>query len=244
MGQSKVLCIAVITGLSYLSLFLLKCLSVFHAAVAASAHCCATEIHESHCVTLEWQVGKVINILTQWWPALSVIKCHLQEKCRCFRQEKGESCHTVCAFDEAAKINLQFLQLKARAKNKEHLRLRWTQDICSPHFLLHVSEMNHFTLERQNQISVYVRKENSLYSVIILLQYAGCGSHFLLFVPFPSKGLIWSSRSQGASQSLGISDLALFLLTEIQVSAELPLMASKGKGERLRARQDDHKEKN
>lgn len=185
------LCIAVITGLSYLSLFLLKCLNVFHAAVAASAHCCATEIHESHCVTLEWQVEKVIIILTQWWPALSVIKCHLQEKCRCFRQEKGESCHTVCVFDEAAKINLQFLQLKARGKNKEHLRLRWTQDICSPHFLLHVSEMNHFTLKRQNQISVYVRKENSLYSVIILLQSA---DHiFCLLCHFPVKA--WSEAA-------------------------------------------------
>lgn len=49
-------------------------------------------------------------------------------------------------------------------KNKEHVRLRWTQDICSPHILLHVSEMNHLTLKRKNQISFYVRKKkNSLF---------------------------------------------------------------------------------
>ena len=37
-------------------------------------------------------------------------------------------------------------------------------------------------------------------------------------------------------ESLDTSDLAVFLLTELQVSAELPLMASKRKGTGLRER--------
>ena len=37
-------------------------------------------------------------------------------------------------------------------------------------------------------------------------------------------------------ESLGTSDLAVFLLTELQVSVELPLMASKRKGTGLRGR--------
>lgn len=39
----------------------------FSCCCACLTNHCATEIHESHSVTLEWQVEKVINVLTQWW---------------------------------------------------------------------------------------------------------------------------------------------------------------------------------
>lgn len=111
---------------------------------------------------------KVINILTQRWPALSVIKCHLNKKCR----------HVVM---KRVNCDTQFVSLMkrqrstcsscsighgGRTKSMQDV-LRCAKDICSPRIPVHVSEMNHFN--RQTQISVNVREKNSLYSVIILL---------------------------------------------------------------------------
>lgn len=133
------------------------------AEVSRCFTCCSGRLSALLCnrnswvtLTLEWQVEKVINILAQWWPVLLVIKCHVQEICHCCHQEKGESCLTVFVFDKAAKINLQFLQLKAQGRNK--VMLVW-DEVNTFHSLL---QFNCFTLKRQNQIYVDVRKENSL----------------------------------------------------------------------------------
>lgn len=42
-------------------------------------------------------------------------------------------------------------------KNKEHVRSRWTQDICSPYILLFVSEINHF---KSNQFLCQKEKQS------------------------------------------------------------------------------------
>lgn len=110
---------------------------------------------------------KVINILTQRWPALSVIKCHLNEKCRRVVM-KRVNCDT------------QFVSLMkrqrstcgscstghgGRTKSTQDV-LRCPKDIRGPRVPVHVSEMNRFN----RQISVDVREKNSLHSVIILLR--------------------------------------------------------------------------
>lgn len=106
-----------------------------------------------------------------------------------------------------------------------------------PHFL-HVSEMNHFTLKRQNQININVSigKGNfnsmlSLYSVIKLrLQYCRVWITFYVYCAISQQRPDLTHQITGSfPESLGKSDLAVFLLTELQVSAELPLMASKRK---------------
>lgn len=87
---------------------------------------------------------------------LSLIKCHSQQKCRFCRQEKAESCHPVCVFDEAAKINLQFLQLKARGKEQRACEM----EVKSSHLQPTLSPCvwnEPFYFEKENQINICVR---------------------------------------------------------------------------------------
>lgn len=145
--------------------------------------------------------------------------------------EKGKLWHTVCVFDEAAKINLQFLQHRARGRRKS------LQDVlrCPAVHASPSTCRKWITLTGKPKL-VSMSEIKILFT---LWSYCyGCGSYFLFIVPFLCKGPIWSSWSQGASWSLGTLNLALNLLTEIWVSAVLLLMVSKIKGERLWARQD------
>lgn len=184
---------------------------------------------------------------------LSLIKCHSQQKCRFCRQEMAESCHPVCVFDEAAKINLHFLQLKARGEEQRACEMEVNSSHLQPTLPPCVwNEPLYFEKAKSNQYLSENRIE-SCYRFILWSNYSYSMQHldhiFCLLCHFTANA--WSEapdhrelpRVPGSE-----SDLAAFLLTELQVSAELPLMASKRKGERLREGEDkeggkNHKEK-
>ncbi len=189
-------------------------------------HHCATEIHESLSVTFEWQLEKVINVLTQWWSRFQLSNAIRRKNDAFVVRKRLNRVTQFVSLMKRQRSTFIFGSSRQEGKNKEHVRLRWTQVICGPHFL-HVSEMNHFTLKRQNQINISVIK--------VQLQYAGYGSFFSVYcVIFQQRRDLKHQITGTFTESLGTSDLAVFLLTELQVSAEQPLMASKWKGKRLR----------
>lgn len=113
-------------------------------------------------------------------------------------------------------------------------------ELCDPHFL-HVSKMNHFTLKRHNQCQNRQRKHwaLSLFSYQTTLTVCRVWITFAVYCAISQQRPDLKPQIIGSfPESPGASDLAAFLLTELQVSAELPLMASKRKGERLRERED------
>lgn len=109
-----------------------------------------------------WSLAQSVQHLSDSWKMSSmfntVMPCCQLSNTICSENvtfgERLKSCHPVCVFDEAAKINLRFLQLKAR---EEEQRACWIVMSHLQHSSQTQFEMNNFTLKRQNE-SFYIRQ--------------------------------------------------------------------------------------
>lgn len=119
-------------------------------------HCDSPQKFMSHSVTLEWQLEKVINVLTQWWPCCQLSNAIRSKNVAFVIRKRLNRVTQFVSLMKRQRSTFSFCSSKREGKNKEHVRSRWTQVVYSPHFL-HVSETNHFTLRRRNNINIYVR---------------------------------------------------------------------------------------
>lgn len=111
--------------------FCLNVLMLFMLLRLPQTHHCATEIHESHSVTLEWQLEKVINVLTQWWPHFQSSNAIRRKNYAFVVRKRLNRVTQFVSLMKRQRSTFSFCSSRREGKNKEHVRLRWTQVIST-----------------------------------------------------------------------------------------------------------------
>lgn len=95
-------------------------------------HHSAAKIHESHSATHEWQLEKVINVLTQWWPRFQLSNATCRKNVTFVVGKRLNRVTQFVSLMKRQRSTFSFCSSRREGKNKEHARLRWTRVVLGP----------------------------------------------------------------------------------------------------------------